>query len=98
LSAPQDGPCGQAKGEMALCLARHSTHLLHKGGGRLERLSPEHVHVNDGGQRGNGGRGATATVDGDMRDLLAANIGICTDDPVEFSLVIKWLRFCPGAP
>src|SRR5713101_2481693 len=94
---PKMGPSGQAKGEMVMCLARHSAHLLHKGGGRLEWLAPQHVHVHDGGQSGNGGRGAAAAIDGNMRHLLAANVCIRPDDPVEFSLVIKRRRLYPGA-
>src|SRR6185369_4778412 len=97
VSAPQDGPRGQAKSETVLWLARQRAHLLHKGGGRLERLSPQHVYIHDGSQRGNGGRGAAAAIDKHMWDLLAANVGIRTDDPIKFALVIKRRRGCPGA-
>src|SRR5262245_31358335 len=96
-SAPQDGARGQAKGETVIGQARYSAYLLHKGGGGFEWFSPQHVHVHDGGQSGNGGRGAATAVDGHMRDLLAANVGIRPDDPIEFSLMIKRRRGCPGA-
>src|SRR5262245_38148593 len=78
-------------------LACHSTHLLHKGGSRFERFSPQHVHVNDRGQSSYGRRGAAAAVDGHMRHLLATNVYKRTGDPVEFALMIKRRRFYPGA-